>query len=94
MTVQKMAIGNGAELVHDVKTDYHGQRLATASSDTTVKVIALSNNSTLKPWLRCWATKARFCRLPGPTPKVWLDSYFVFLRLRGQGDDLEGGQSE
>lgn len=46
MTVQKTETGySDSDVVHDVKMDYYGQRLATASSDTTVKIMGLSNNS-------------------------------------------------
>lgn len=88
-----MAIGHGTEVVHDVKTDYYGQHLATASSDTTVKIIAMSNNSSLKPLATLLGHR-------GPVLQVtWahtqsLARFFVFLWLQGQGDDLEGGQSE
>lgn len=47
MPDRNIETGNGIS-VHDVKWDFYGQRLATASSDTTVKIIELTNYSSLQ----------------------------------------------
>jgi len=44
MPGQKVETGH-AELIHDVQMDYYGKRLATASSDCTIKITSVSNNS-------------------------------------------------
>ena len=43
MPSQKIETGH-EDIVHDVAMDYYGKRLATASSDTTIRIIGLSNN--------------------------------------------------
>ncbi|KAF7129406.1 hypothetical protein RHSIM_Rhsim10G0207700 [Rhododendron simsii] len=45
MPAHKIESGHN-DTVHDVSMDYYGKRLATASSDTTIKIIGVSNNST------------------------------------------------
>ncbi|KAJ8434975.1 hypothetical protein Cgig2_027818 [Carnegiea gigantea] len=69
MTVQKMAIGNGAQVVHDVNIDYCGQHLASASSDTMVKIIALSSNSTLKTLATLLGHQGPVLQVAWPHPK-------------------------
>ncbi|KAK4778529.1 hypothetical protein SAY86_006057 [Trapa natans] len=44
MPPQKIETGH-QDMVHDVAMDYYGKRLATASSDATIKIIGISNNS-------------------------------------------------
>ncbi|KAK6913174.1 WD40 repeat [Dillenia turbinata] len=44
MPSQKIETGH-QDTVHDVQMDYYGKRLATASSDCTIKIIGVSNNS-------------------------------------------------
>lgn len=44
MSSQKIETGH-QDMVHDVAMDYYGKRLATASSDTTVKILAVSGSS-------------------------------------------------
>ncbi|MED6218332.1 Protein transport protein S13 A [Stylosanthes scabra] len=44
MPAQKVETGH-QDTVHDVAMDYYGKRLATASSDHTVKIIGVSNNA-------------------------------------------------
>ncbi|CAL5325765.1 unnamed protein product [Camellia sinensis] len=45
MPAQKIETGHN-DTVHDVSMDYYGKRVATGSSDTTIKIIGVSNNST------------------------------------------------
>ncbi|CAL5327942.1 unnamed protein product [Camellia sinensis] len=45
MPAQKIDTGHN-DTVHDVSMDYFGKRVATGSSDTTIKIIGVSNNST------------------------------------------------
>ncbi|KAL0350959.1 UNVERIFIED_CONTAM: protein transport protein SEC13B [Sesamum radiatum] len=45
MPAQKIETGHN-DVVHDVAMDYYGKRVATASSDATIKIIGISNNST------------------------------------------------
>lgn len=45
MPAQKIESGH-TDVVHDVQMDYYGKRLATASSDTLIKIVGVSNNST------------------------------------------------
>ena len=44
MPSQKIETGH-QDTVHDVAMDYYGKRVATASSDTTIKIIGVSNNA-------------------------------------------------
>ncbi|KZV55869.1 hypothetical protein F511_15719 [Dorcoceras hygrometricum] len=44
MPAQKIETGHN-DVVHDVSMDYYGKRVATASSDATVKINGVSNNS-------------------------------------------------
>ncbi|XP_031499144.1 protein transport protein SEC13 homolog B-like [Nymphaea colorata] len=44
MSSQKIESGH-KDVVHDVAMDYYGKRLATASSDTTIKIFGLSSSS-------------------------------------------------
>ena len=44
MPSQKIKTGH-QDTVHDVAMDYYGKRVATASSDTTIKIIGVSNNA-------------------------------------------------
>ncbi|KAB2611266.1 hypothetical protein D8674_019298 [Pyrus ussuriensis x Pyrus communis] len=44
MPAQKVETGH-QDTVHDVVMDYYGKRLATASSDNTIKIIGVSNSS-------------------------------------------------
>ncbi|KAL2931740.1 Protein transport protein SEC13-like protein B, partial [Bienertia sinuspersici] len=48
MPAQKIETGHN-DVVHDVQMDYYGKRVATASSDTTVKIIGVSGNSVSQP---------------------------------------------
>ncbi|KAK9134068.1 hypothetical protein Scep_013596 [Stephania cephalantha] len=51
MPCQKIETGH-QDVVHDVVMDYYGKRLATASSDATIKIIGVSNSgsqSILRP---------------------------------------------
>lgn len=48
MPGQKIETGH-SDVVHDVQMDYYGKRIATASSDTTIKVLAVSSNSGSQP---------------------------------------------
>lgn len=43
MPAQKIETGHN-DVVHDVAMDYYGKRLATASSDTTIKIIGVSSS--------------------------------------------------
>ncbi|KAL0461663.1 UNVERIFIED_CONTAM: protein transport protein SEC13A [Sesamum latifolium] len=45
MPAQKIETGHN-DVVHDVSMDYYGKRVATASSDATIKIIGVGNNST------------------------------------------------
>ena len=45
MPAQKIETGHN-DTVHDVSMDYYGKRVATASSDSTIKVIGVNNNNT------------------------------------------------
>lgn len=45
MVTQKIETGHN-DIVHDVSMDYYGKRVATASSDATIKIIGVTNNST------------------------------------------------
>ncbi|KAI7979159.1 hypothetical protein LOK49_Contig480G00002 [Camellia lanceoleosa] len=45
MPAQKIDTGHN-DTVHDVSMDYFGKRVATSSSNTTIKIIGVSNNST------------------------------------------------
>ncbi|KZV32933.1 hypothetical protein F511_01444 [Dorcoceras hygrometricum] len=45
MPAQKIETGH-SDVVHDVSMDYYGKRVATASSDATIKIIGINNNST------------------------------------------------
>ncbi|RYR79891.1 hypothetical protein Ahy_A01g004685 isoform A [Arachis hypogaea] len=44
MPAQKVETGH-QDTVHDVAMDYYGKRLATASSDHTIKIIGVSNSA-------------------------------------------------
>ncbi|OMO82616.1 hypothetical protein CCACVL1_11859 [Corchorus capsularis] len=44
MPSQKIETGH-QDTVHDVAMDYYGKRIATASSDSTIKIVGLSNNA-------------------------------------------------
>ncbi|KAF3787192.1 transport protein SEC13-like protein B [Nymphaea thermarum] len=44
MPSQKIESGH-QDVVHDIAMDYYGKRLATASSDTTIKIIGVSSSS-------------------------------------------------
>ncbi|KAL8158760.1 hypothetical protein V2J09_000297 [Rumex salicifolius] len=44
MPAQKIESGH-SDVVHDVQMDYYGKRMATASSDTTIKILGVSNSS-------------------------------------------------
>ncbi|KAG9153469.1 hypothetical protein Leryth_018737 [Lithospermum erythrorhizon] len=44
MPAQKIETGHN-EAVHDVSMDYYGKRIASASSDATIKIVGVSNNS-------------------------------------------------
>ncbi|XP_051114751.1 protein transport protein SEC13 homolog B-like [Andrographis paniculata] len=44
MPPQKIETGHDA-VVHDVTMDYYGKRVATASSDATIKIVGVNNNS-------------------------------------------------
>ena len=44
MPSQKIESGH-QDTVHDVQMDYYGKRLATASSDNTIKIIGVSNST-------------------------------------------------
>lgn len=44
MPGQKIETGH-QDVVHDVAMDYYGKRLATASSDITIKIIGVSNSA-------------------------------------------------
>ncbi|CAO2841174.1 unnamed protein product [Amaranthus hypochondriacus] len=44
MPAQKIETGH-SDVVHDVQMDYYGKRLATASSDATIKIIGVSNSA-------------------------------------------------
>ncbi|XP_060191375.1 protein transport protein SEC13 homolog B [Lycium barbarum] len=44
MPSQKIETGHN-DIVHDVTMDYYGKRVATASSDTTIKITGVSNNA-------------------------------------------------
>lgn len=44
MPSQKIETGH-QDVVHDVSMDYYGKRMATASSDTTIKIIGVSGSS-------------------------------------------------
>lgn len=43
MPGQKIETGH-EDMVHDVQMDYYGKRVATASSDCTIKITGVSNN--------------------------------------------------
>lgn len=45
MPAQKIETGH-SDVIHDVSMDYHGKRVATGSSDATIKITGVSNNST------------------------------------------------
>ncbi|CAA0820216.1 Protein transport protein SEC13 homolog B [Striga hermonthica] len=45
MPAQKIETGHN-DIIHDVSMDYYGKRVATASSDSTIKIIGLGHNST------------------------------------------------
>uniref|UniRef100_A0A803MVM8 Uncharacterized protein n=1 Tax=Chenopodium quinoa TaxID=63459 RepID=A0A803MVM8_CHEQI len=44
MGIQKIQTGH-QDTIHDFQMDYYGKRIATASSDHTIKIIGVSNNS-------------------------------------------------
>lgn len=44
MPAQKIETGH-ADIVHDVQMDYYGKRVATASSDTTIRITGVGNSS-------------------------------------------------
>ncbi|KAI3706980.1 hypothetical protein L6452_25113 [Arctium lappa] len=48
MPGQKIATGH-TDIVHDVSMDYYGKRVASASSDATIKIIGVSSSSTSHP---------------------------------------------
>ena len=67
MTSQKIETGH-QDVVHDVAMDYYGKRLATASSDNTIKIITVNGDASFPSqilanltghqgpvWQVCWA---------------------------------------
>ncbi|KAG7573034.1 WD40 repeat [Arabidopsis suecica] len=48
MPGQKIETGH-EDIVHDVQMDYYGKRIATASSDCTIKITGVSNNGGSQP---------------------------------------------
>ncbi|KAL6552995.1 Protein transport protein S13 A [Orobanche gracilis] len=46
MPAQKIETGHN-DVVHDVSMDYYGKRVATASSDATIKIIGVNSNSSV-----------------------------------------------
>lgn len=44
MSSQKIETGH-QDMIHDVQMDYYGKRIATASSDFTIKIVSVSKNS-------------------------------------------------
>ncbi|GKF46501.1 transport protein Sec13 homolog B-like protein, partial [Tanacetum coccineum] len=44
MPAQKIETGH-TDTVHDVCMDYYGKRVASASSDASIKIIGVSNNN-------------------------------------------------
>ncbi|XP_060187449.1 protein transport protein SEC13 homolog B-like [Lycium barbarum] len=60
MPAQKIQTGHNA-IVHDVSMDHYGKRVATASSDMTIKIIGVSNNS----------ASQHLATLSGHTGPVW-----------------------
>lgn len=60
MPAQKIETGHN-DIVHDVTMDYYGKRVATASSDMTIKIVGVSNNS----------ASQHLATLSGHTGPVW-----------------------
>ncbi|KAG6575515.1 Protein transport protein SEC13-like B, partial [Cucurbita argyrosperma subsp. sororia] len=90
MPVQKIESGH-QDTVHDVTMDYYGKRLATASSDQTIKIIGVSNSAS-----------QHLATLTGHQGPVWqaawahpkFGSLLASWFLRWTSDYMEGGQSE
>ena len=83
MPSQKIESGH-QDTVHDVQMDYYGKRLATASSDNTIKIIGVSN-STVNLSASCylkWSSGASVAGGLG-SPQEWFPSCFLFLRWEG-----------
>lgn len=59
MPPQKIETGH-EDTVHDVAMDYYGKRLATASSDYSIKIIGVGNN-----------TSQHLAKLSGHKGAVW-----------------------